>query len=365
MNTGGADIFSFEYDEKSWYALQIENKVQHHLHMQCCGANVVLKKSKLGTKFFAHAKRGECSTAPESAEHLLAKLHIVEAIQCTDWIARPEQRGQAPDGESWIADVLAQKDNKKIAFEVQWSPQTLDETTRRQLKYKESNVRCLWLLKQIQLPTSKDVPAFRLRFDKENNSFEVLVPSPRYSANYISNKEKDDSYYWQQTIPLKEFIFGAISGKLRFAPVVGKKLPVDIYTAECECWKCKKKTNVVLSIDFMSSRLLKDHADFSTSIYDFDTPVGWSILNELLPSEKLQQHKIGSIKLRYGKTAGDKYLSNGCFHCDALQGQFYEHELSYDSEICFSSEISLTQQLIDLLEDNQNSIYCWWFNNEI
>lgn len=363
INTQGEDVFSFQFDENGWNALKVANKSLHHLRMQCCPTNVVLKTSKLGTRFFAHSKLGECTSAPESAEHLLAKLHIIEAVEGTDWIATPEQRGKSPDEEEWIADVLVEKDNKKIAFEVQWSPQTLDETIRRQKKYKESNVKGLWLLKQIQLPISKSVPAFRLRLNKEANNFEVLVPSPQYNSEYIRQKEKDSSYYWQQIVPLKKFISGAISGKLRFAPTIGIKLPVDIYTAPSKCWKCKKETNIILSINFIPSKRLKGHADFSTSIYAFDSVTGLSAISELLPSEKLIQYKIGAVKPRYSKTVGDKYLSNGCFHCDALQGQFYDHDLFYDAEISFSNEIVLTQELIDLLEENKDSIYRWWFND--
>ncbi len=362
INTRGEDIFSFQLDEDTWSALQVENKSCHHLRMQCCDANVVLKKSKLGTRFFAHAKRGECSTAPESSEHLLAKQHIVEAIQETGWAALPEQCGKSPIGDNWIADVMAQKDNKKIAFEVQWSPQTNEETIRRQNRYKESSVRGLWLLRHLQLPVSKDLPAFRLRFDKENNCFDVLIPSLYY---YFSNqRDRDTDYYWQQIIPLKEFISGAITGKLKFAPTLGMTLPIDIYSAPCLCWKCKKEINVIISIKFKPSTLLKNHPDFSTRIYDFDTPMGMSILSNVLHTKKLADSKIGSIKHRYGKIVGHKYLSNGCFHCDALQGQFFEHDLHYAEKFSFSSEIIMSETLVDLLEEEKGSIFCWWFNGE-
>ena len=51
INTRGEDIFSFQLDEESWSALQAENKSSHHLRMQCCDANVVLKKSNLELDF--------------------------------------------------------------------------------------------------------------------------------------------------------------------------------------------------------------------------------------------------------------------------------------------------------------------------
>jgi len=42
-------------------------------------------------------------------------------------------------GPDWRADVLATKTDRgkliRLAFEVQWSPQTLEETAARQAKY--------------------------------------------------------------------------------------------------------------------------------------------------------------------------------------------------------------------------------------
>jgi hypothetical protein len=32
---------------------------------------------------------------------------------------------------------------------------------------------------------------------------------------------------------------------------------------------------------------------------------------------------VGAIKSRYSKTIGAFYLSNGCYHCDAIQGDFF------------------------------------------
>lgn len=49
-------------------------------------------------------------------------------------------------GVDWRADVLATKPGKngliKLAFEVQWSPQTLEQTEERQQKYTRDGIRC-------------------------------------------------------------------------------------------------------------------------------------------------------------------------------------------------------------------------------
>ena len=37
--------------------------------MPCCEADAIPKTSRRGTAFFAHARKGDCTTAPESDEH--------------------------------------------------------------------------------------------------------------------------------------------------------------------------------------------------------------------------------------------------------------------------------------------------------
>ena len=101
--------------------------------------------SKLGTQFFAHKRRGECTSAAETAEHLFVKACIAKAIKGTEWEVSTEQRGQAPDGSVWVADVMASRAAHRIAFEMQWSAQSQDETARRQEQYRSSGVRGLWL----------------------------------------------------------------------------------------------------------------------------------------------------------------------------------------------------------------------------
>src|SRR5262245_17087096 len=60
----GKSIHSFDLHDDEWQALKLENRTARHLRMPCCESPVVLKRSRLGTRFFAHMKRGNCATAP-------------------------------------------------------------------------------------------------------------------------------------------------------------------------------------------------------------------------------------------------------------------------------------------------------------
>ncbi|PIL39205.1 hypothetical protein CR103_14050 [Massilia psychrophila] len=333
--------------------------------MQCCGAGVTLKTSKLGTKYFAHKQRGPCATAPETAEHLLAKRIIVDGIRRTDWTPLPEQSGDSPGFGSWVADVLASKDPTKIAFEVQWSPQTAAETAHRQERYKAAKVRGLWLFHQADLPISRSTPAFNLFFDDQTSQFRVRLPSSRYDPTWYNARRKNEAENWQQSIELSRFVEGALTRRLKFAPALGAELPVEIYSAATDCWRCKKETRVVMNIVFAAARKFQGHSNISVSIYKLSDSLadGDQVIDSLLPSDLLRKHGIGPVKRRSSKTEGRSYMSNGCVHCDALQGRFFEHELAYTDELTFETQFTFGTLWGEELEGVSSEVNRWWFDD--
>jgi competence protein CoiA len=100
---------SFDLVDEQWRALALENRKARSLKMPCCGSQVVLKRSHLGTQFFAHKAVGDCATGPETEAHLQLKKTVVDAARANGWAAATEVPGISPSGEQWTADVLAQK----------------------------------------------------------------------------------------------------------------------------------------------------------------------------------------------------------------------------------------------------------------
>jgi hypothetical protein len=364
----GNQIFAFNYaNDDAWKALRNENADTNDLRMECCNSKVVLRTSPLGTRHFAHSRLGECTTAPETAEHLLAKDTVAKAAIRAGWQVAVEQRGNTANGELWIADVLATNaKGKSVAFEVQWSRQTIDETKFRQGRYDSAGIRAMWLFRQSDFLTNKAIPAFRLRLNEDPKVFEVLIPSPRYST-WIKPADRDQPHHWQQRIPLPKFVEGVLARRLKFAPSLNLTVPLEVLAARSSCWKCHKPTRIVTGLRFVLSAVLPGSPDFSTSVWQIGEQVenGQELLEDLLPIRILREHGIGKIRRAYSKTLRREYSANTCINCGIMQGQFYEHEIAIDEESVFTRQIFFDESWVKQLGESNSYVYRWWFDNTL
>jgi hypothetical protein len=79
------------------------------------------------------------------------------------------------------------------------------------------------------------------------------------------------------------------------------------------CWTCGRSTVALVAVSPIGAQ--EDDELFQTS-----DPAALAFAAAHLPVGASQ---VGEIKERASRTAGDTYLSNGCFHCDALLGNFF------------------------------------------
>lgn len=351
-------IYSFNLNDDEWEALRNENKDTKCLETACCHVGVVLKTSPLGTKYFAHARKGECITAPMTAEHILAQLHIIEGIKRTDWIFEPEANPEVseitPTGREWQADVLATKNKSKVAFEVQWSRQTIKETIRRHDRYKNSKVRALWFFRQDDFISNKGMPAFQIDFDTANKLFKVYLRPIRY---WTDDKPK------LPFILLQDFVEGCLTGKLIYSPVIGKTIPLEVSTTNIQCKRCKRTTNIITGLNFLVSEVLPNCPNIPANIYTKGIEK-W--LLEWLPAGLLKAHIIGKLKVRKSFMQVEKeasYFSNGCAHCDGIQPKHFEYRLDNNEEIpLIKLNILFTQELADIFWNDY--VHYWWFDRD-
>jgi len=343
---GDQEVLSFQLDEKGWDLLRQQNQQERHLQMSCCDARVVLKRSKLNVPFFAHLKRGLCTSAAETSEHLAAKFLIATAIESAGWRVTTEMKGLAPNGAVWIADVYATKNDWIRVFEVQWSRQSNEESIARHSIYKQSGVRTMWLFRQKEFELPSEIPAFRL-IHRSENSFCVEI----------------ETESGEEHIELQRFVKGALSGALKYAPTMNALLPLEVWIAKMDCFKCKRTPNIVAEFRILASRNLPGHRDLTFSFEDLSSSsVAETLAQQLLPNASvLQKARIGPVKMRYSKTLRISYLSNACAYCGVLFGQFFSHH-AYDHVSGFESTVDISKNLVDAIDSLEHQVNVWWFN---
>ena len=237
----GASIEAPECTPERWAALKEERRVRQHLTMPCCEAQAIPKTSRLGTQFFAHKARGGCQWRPETEEHLHLKALALRAARSHGWEAQTEVSGTTPDGEKWIADMLAQRGEEQIAIEVQWSGQVNEETLRRQRKYAQSGVTGIWLLRQPGFPVSRDLPAACIGGSVEDG-LRVLLPKHEYMTR--SDRDRQDRALHQALSP-EDFLAAVFDGRFHFGIPEGTRFKLDIEAVPNDCVRCKKRSYLV------------------------------------------------------------------------------------------------------------------------
>ncbi|MFV0398214.1 MAG: competence protein CoiA [Bacteroidales bacterium] len=306
------EIISFEQTDEQWNSIKQRLKTKESaLRLSCCLHEGFLRRSNKGLKHFVHSKTdNSCDWKPESSEHLKAKIDIIEACKVNGWEAIPEFAEA-----NWKADVLATQGNKKIAFEVQWSKQTFEETQFRQDRYNQSNVRGCWFFRTApkelrnhdnDLIANKEIPAFKI-FKNENGNIVSQV-------NGIQ-------------MPLKSLVISLLNRKFKFCKHIRlkPKQEVTIVFFSIDCWKCKKSQHLytverkLLSVCNQEFHIMGPMWDGN----DIDkNPQIFEAVKLFIKTKEGEHLKIGQLKKRYSKTVQNSYLSHGCFYCDAIWGDY-------------------------------------------
>lgn len=296
--------------DDQWSGLKNELKVPgSQLILPCCNQPGLLRINSKGLKHFVHLKSdSKCGLKSETAEQLRSKVEIVKACQASGWNAIPEYSEM-----DWKADVMAVKNGVRVAFEVHWKKQTMEELMLMNQRYKESNVRGCWLFRTPPKPlrvgpsilADKDMPSFRVKKDESGN-VEVDLSGRGFS--------------------LSDFIAHLLKGKIKYCGNY-RLLPrqeVAIVVFETSCWKCKRSQHLY-TVDQHLKTICNQDMYIMGSMWDSDdidkSPAIVATVKELMSSEK--DIVIGELKKRFSKTIQHTYLSHGCYYCDAIFGDFY------------------------------------------
>ncbi len=176
----GQPILAPLLGDTAWAELYFQ---RHRLVLSCCPDRAVQMRGGAGTRriqHFSHAPSPTCQFRGETTAHLLAKVEIARACAEAGWSVDIEHAEAA-----WRADVLADRGGQRVAFEVQWSRQTLAETEARQARYRATGVRGCWFFRYpppelrhvggIEVEARWDVPLFPLVKEPGRDAYRVQV----------------------------------------------------------------------------------------------------------------------------------------------------------------------------------------------
>ncbi len=265
--------------------------------MPCCISSAIPKTSKLNNFFFSHARRGECTSAPESAEHIYLKTLIAKAAVRAGWSVVTEWQGETPCGTKWVADVFCEKENSKVALEVQLSYQSAHDLLARQDAYRQSGVRSAWFalsskFKEGYLNPSKEIPFF------------YLLPFELGQEPLLRDFE----------VTLSVFVVGLLSKNVSWKCSPWVYL---IHYLNDTCWKCGGNVKQVFGSSIgVYGESAKTVPNMSTVLRRF----GDFIFNDELKA--LGLNTVGHFDRLKGNAPGFPYC-NQCIFCGAPQNNHY------------------------------------------
>ncbi len=232
----GSELIAPLLSETEWQALKAAVRLgQIELIMPCCGAAAELRTSSLGTRHFKHRARPQnCAWENETLEHLSAKAEIVVACRQAGYAVTPEHAEA-----DWRADVLAVRGSIRLAFEVQWTRQSLDAYRMRQRRYAAAGVRGCWFFRHAPARpaelASQELPLFPLRFDAGGQTALVEYrPNPWHES--------------MRLIGLGEFVRALLARQVRFctqARIAGRQ-NLRFNFARVPCWKCRSINHIAV-----------------------------------------------------------------------------------------------------------------------
>lgn len=297
-------------DDQAWESMRKRYRAGEPLLMPC-GQPGVPRRSKLGLKHFAH-KAGEkkCTLHwDESPEHLELKAILAQAARDRGWEAVLEYPAH---DRSWIADVMATDGRRSIALEVQWSPQSAEDFVRRQQRYAEAGLECIWFVSPRNREHASDVPSVELKGG--SGTWAVCLTT---------------GFGRSQDVPLAEAAADLLNGDYRelIEPYVQA---YSVQVAMMKCWK--ESCSRWLTVWRLDDIQVKTRCGLEGTVETTYDPLSRLFQKEriealvaaqvlpLLGHAQVDLPRPATLASRYSKTADRTYLAYCCPHCGAMQG---------------------------------------------
>lgn len=338
-------VISSLCEDTAWQELRaLAKRRPSALILPGCQQECYPRVSSKGMRHFVHRPGADCAQhAGESAVHLAAKAAIVQAATAAGWHAQTEV-----PGDGWIADTLLTRGAAKLAFEVQWSPQTLERYEERQSAYAASGVRALWFAKT--LPNVPD----KSKGWTARKDLPVFVMDPE--------QQVDDG---GEGVPLKVAVQELLAGRVQFRTQVaspGSMAREHVKVWQIQCWKCRKPTAVWTS----DALPVTGACGYTVEQYRFGVLWSASDRPEAHPAIAALAHELAeaagtrasSLRFRKTRPVPEGYLAFTCGHCPAVQGDWHvrQHllEAAYEPPL---AEGTANLNTIAIASDQPH--WCW------
>jgi hypothetical protein len=148
------------------------------------------------------------------------------------------------------------------------------------------------------------------------------------------NQLYGDNYKYYPIVVIDRFYVKDLiqtEGMWQYKPYFPKtdfKVKVGLWIEECQCWKCKKNTNVLVGIKINNKYF--SITDLKEEFLDF--------LNKFFPEEKTK------LNLKKGTDNFIGYFTNYCFQCNSKIGNYYINDDIYMEKAVFDFEdVNITQ----------------------
>lgn len=316
----GVRIESWRLGPETWS--ELKQSYRSSTLTMLCGMPAVPKISSLGMQFFAHASGAACELhvgADESPEHLAAKELVAAAARTDGWEATVEYAG--PD-RAWIADVLVERDDHRIAIEIQLSAQDEHEFKRRTRRYWQAGLGVVWLLG----------PKNRERLHQlQRNGIEAYMLGPELGAQTIRLPALLEEWNFERELGagVSMMLGGAVAKRMEVIVSDAR-----VFTEMKKCWTdgCRRwftswhvyslviETRCGSKARLASSAPYRDHAKSRFEQHDV---VQEKIRSQIGASDLPSPCYYG---FRTSRRVPGGYIAQACPHCGALQGDGMDNE---------------------------------------
>jgi competence protein CoiA len=238
------------------------------------------------------------------------------------------------EDRSWIADVLVEKNGRRLAIEIQWSKQDVSEFAFRQERYAAAGIECFWFVHRRNKLAAEDAGVPYLVFDGDGLPLDVRAR---------------EAFQEEELAPLAGVVKLILDGGY-LDRVQAKATAVTFELAEMSCFACHRDSTVWR----IESVAVRTRCQQTTA---FEAP-GYSLwakerveagLYEIARASIAGVAPLAPLRSHYSKTAKSAYLAYGCAHCargffgDFFVGNNYDWD---EVTIPVTVRIPLSQELL-------------------